>query len=202
MATGDSSNAGPLRVSATLGNIGDSEWSTELGAARIDELHLEAAEAQRSRFRKRTAGGMDIAIALERDIPLRDGDVLHWDEDARTAVIARIDLGEVLVIDLSTLLGLPPETLLSRCVAVGHAIGNQHWQAVVKAGQVYVPMAVAPEVMEAVLETHRTEGVSWWFARGADILPALAPDEARLLFAGDTAGHSHLPAGGPDGATS
>lgn len=202
MATGDGSNAGSLRISATLGNVSDSAWSTALGGAKIDELHLDAGEAQRSRFRKRTAGGLDVAIALQRGVQLRDGDVLQWDEDMRTAVVARIDLGDVLVVDLSRLLELPPETLLSRCIAVGHAIGNQHWQALVKGCQVYVPIAVAPEAMEAVLAAHMIEGVSWWFAQGADILPALAPDETRLLFASGTGGHSHLPASPADEGTS
>jgi urease accessory protein len=201
METGDRPSAELLRVSAVLGNMSDGDWPAKLGASRIDVLHLGAAEAQRSRLRKRTAGGMDVAIGLERGVQLCDGDVLHWDEAERTALVARVDLGEVLVIDLSSLLEEPVETLLSRCVEVGHAVGNQHWPAVVKASQVYVPLTVSQEAMEAVMEAHRIEGVSWWFARGADVLPDLAPHEARLLFAGGAGGESHLSAGPGDEAT-
>jgi urease accessory protein len=191
MEDGDRSDAAPLRVSTVLGNMSDGEWPARLAAARIDVLRLDAAEAQRSRLRKRTEGGIDVALGLERGVQLRDGDVLQWHEDAQTALVARVDLGEVMVIDLSSLLDEPVETLLSRCVEVGHAVGNQHWPAVVKASQVFVPLTVAQEITESVMQTHRIAGVSWWFARGADVLPLLAPQEARLVFAGSGAGHSH-----------
>ncbi|HSR82750.1 MAG TPA: hypothetical protein VLM11_01035 [Streptosporangiaceae bacterium] len=190
MRTGDHASAAPLRVSAALGNMGEADWPTTLAAAQIDVLHLDAAETQRSRFRKRTESGLDVAIALDRGVQLHDGDVLHFDRNAGTAVVARVDLGDVLVIDLSSLLDQPVESLLSRCIEVGHAVGSQHWPAVVRASHVYVPLAVTKDAMEAVLEAHRIEGVSWWFARGAEVLPELAPQQARLLFAG-SAGQSH-----------
>jgi urease accessory protein len=197
MEAGERHDAAPLRVSAVLGNMSDGDWPARLAAARIDVLSLDAAQAQRSRLRKRTEGGIDVALGLERGVQLRDGDVLQWNQNAQTALVVRVDFGEVMVIDLSSLLDDPVETLLSRCIEVGHAVGNQHWPAVVKASQVYVPLTVAQETMESVLETHRIAGVSWWFARGADVLPLLAPQEARLLFAGSGAGHSHQSAAGP-----
>jgi urease accessory protein len=179
-----------LRVSAVLGNAADGDWPNRLRASRIDHLALDAVEAQRSRLRKRTADGLDVAIALERGVQLRDGDVLRWDEARRAAVVARIDLRDVLVIDLSGLLREPAEALLSRCVEVGHALGNQHWPAVVKASHVYVPLALASKAMEAVMEAHGLAGVSWSFARGAEVLPLLSAAEARRLF-GVVSGHDH-----------
>jgi urease accessory protein len=196
MSAGDSVDAPMLRVSAVLGNAAEGDWPARLREAQIDQLALDAVEAQRSRLRKRTAGGLDVAIALERGVQLREGDVLGWDEARRTAVVARIDLRDLLVIDLSSLLGEPAETLLSRCVEVGHALGSQHWPAVVKASQVYVPLMPARNTMEAVLEAHRLEGVSWWFARGAEVLPSLSPPEARRLF-GAVQGHDHNSDHGP-----
>jgi urease accessory protein len=179
-----------LRVSAVLGNVADGDWPDRLRASRIDQVALDAVEAQRSRLRKRTAGGLDVAIALDRGAQLRDGDILGWDEAGQTAVVARIDLRDVLVIDLSTLLGEPVETLLSRCLEVGHALGNQHWPAVVKGRQVYVPLALTRASMEAVMEAHRLAGVDWWFARGPEILPRLSASEARRLF-GAVQRHDH-----------
>jgi urease accessory protein len=196
MEARDLPDAAPLRVNTVLGNLSDGDWSATLMPSRIDVLHLDAAEAQRSRLRKQTAAGIDVALALDRGVQLRDGDVVKWDERERTAIVARIDLGDLLVIDLSSLLEEPAQTLLSRCVEVGHAVGNQHWPAVVKASQVYVPLTMAQETMESVLETHRIAGVSWWFARGAEVLPSLTTHEARLLFAGGGAGHSHQSAAG------
>lgn len=194
MDTRDYPNAAMLGVPAVLGNTADGGWSARLRGARIDVLALTVAEAQRTRLRKRAASGADVAIALERGVQLRDGDVLGWDEASQTAVVVRVDLPDVMVVDLSALVAESIQTLLSRCVEVGHALGSQHWPALVKASEVYVPLTVAQEAMEAVMQTHRIEGVSWWFARGAEVMPYLAPHEARLLFASGTAEHSHLSA--------
>lgn len=200
MTTGDRASGPLLVASAVLGNIADGDWRDRLRGSRVDVLTLDAAEAQRCRLRKRSAGGTDVAIAVERGVQLRDGDVLHWDEDGRTALVARLDLGDVLVIDLSALLDEPAETLLSRCVEVGHALGNQHWPAVVKASRVYVSQTVSQAAMEAVIKAHRLESVRWWFARGGEVLPYLAPNEARLLFAGAPR-HSHPSAAPADEET-
>jgi len=181
-----------LSVCAVLGNTADGGWQSRLRGAVIDVLALDAAEAHRTRLRKRTAGGTDVAIALERGAQLRDGDVLDWDEAKQAAVVVRVDLPDVMIVDLSALLGDPAQTLLARSVEIGHALGNQHWPALVKGAQVIVPMTVAPDVMATVLHTHDVDNVSYSFARGADVQPQLAPHEARLLFAGP-AGHSHLP---------
>lgn len=201
MTTGDRADTGLLRVAAVLGQMSEGDWPARLARAEVDVLRLDQAESQRSRLRKRTESGTDVAIALERGAQLRDGDVLAWDKASQTAVVARVDLGDVLVIDLSSLLNEPAETMLSRCVQVGHALGNQHWPAVVKASQVYVPVTVGQEVMDAVMQTHRLEGVGWWFAQGAEVLPYLSPHEARRLF-GATPGHEHAPDPGSSGLES
>jgi urease accessory protein len=185
-----------LRVSAVLGNAADGDWPARLRESRIDQLALDPVEAQRSRIRKRTTGGLDVAIALDRGVQLRDGDVLGWDEPHRTAVVARIDLRDVLVIDLSSLFGEPAETVASRCVEVGHALGNQHWPAVVKASQVFVPLTLTRAAMEAVLEAHGLAGVSWRFASGGEVLPRLSPPEARRLL-GSAQGHDDSRDPGP-----
>lgn len=181
-------------VSAVLGNTADGSWAARVRGARIDVLVVTAAEAQRARLRRRTAGGTDIAIALERGAALRDGDVLGWDEASQTAIVVRVDLPDVMVVDLSPLLDGPARTLLARSVELGHALGNQHWPAVIKGTRVYVAVTVAPRVIATVLKTHDIEGVSCSFAPGAEVWRQLAPHEARLLFTGP-AGHSHLSAG-------
>ena len=189
-------NAPLVRVSAVLGQMTEGPWPARLSRSRVDVLRLNQATAQRSRLRAVSDGGTEVAISLERGTQLRDGDVLRWDAANRIALVARIDFGEVLVMDVSALLGEPASTLLERCVEVGHALGNQHWPAVVKDSQIYVPLTLTREVMAAVLNAHRLEGITWFFAPGADVLPHLAPHEARRLF-GAAARHQHLPPGAP-----
>jgi urease accessory protein len=117
---------------------------------------------------------------------------LAWDQARRAAIVARVHLKEVLIIDLGALLDLPREVALARCVELGHALGNQHWPAVIKGSRVYVPLTVARAVMASVMKTHSFAGVTYEFVPGADVTARLAPREARRLF-GAAGGHSHGP---------
>jgi len=72
-----------------------------------------------------------VAIALDRGAQVRDGHVLAWNGAARAAVVARVDLNDVLVIDLSGLAAMPAEVAMVTCVELGHALGNQHWPPVI-----------------------------------------------------------------------
>lgn len=181
-----------VRVDAVLGSSAASEWAGRLRTAHVDVLRLGQADAQKSRLRTTTSSGTEVAVSLDRGTQLRDGDVLYWDEERRSAIVARVDLKDVMVIDLSPLLDGPPEVSMARCVELGHALGNQHWAAVVKGQRVYVPLTVARAVMASVMKTHSFEGVTYEFAPGADVIPRLAPHEARRLF-GAAEGHRHLP---------
>jgi len=187
-----------LRVRSVLGRQTEGVWPGRLSRSRVEVLRLSQSDAHRTKLRRRTDSGTEVAVTLERGTVLRDGDVLCWDERSRTALVARVDLGEVMVIDLSASLGEGPEVILRRGVQVGHALGNQHWPAVVSGSRVYVPLMVARDVMAAVVDTHAFEGISCTFAPGDEVAPTLAAQDARLLFAG-VGGHRHEVASRPAG---
>jgi urease accessory protein len=191
-ASDTSSNADRVLIRATrlLGNMADEPWRSRLADARVDVLRLDQAQAQKSRMRKATESGTDVAIALDRGVQVRDGDVLAWNGAARAAVVARVELNDVLVIDLSGLAAVPAEAAMATCVGLGHALGNQHWPAVIEGTRVYVPLTVARAVMASVMKTHAFEGISYAFTSGAEVIPYLAPHESRRLF-GAADGHQH-----------
>ena len=147
---------------------------------------------QRSRLRRTTGRGRDLAVSLARDRRLRDGDVLIWDEAARQAVVARIHLEQVMVLDLAPLLTRSPDLAARSVFELGHAIGNQHWPAVVRGTTIYVPVTVDARVMASVMRPHGFDDVEPRFVAGQEVLPYLAPHEARRLFGGADQGvHSH-----------
>jgi urease accessory protein len=173
-----------ILVEEILGNAEDPQWAARLAAGSVDPLVLDHWEGQKNRLRKKTAGGVEIAISLDRNSFLRDGDVLVWDATSARAVVARISVRDVMVIHLDALSALPPEIALRTCVELGHALGNQHWPALVKGTRVYVPLTVDRQVMASVMKTHRFEDIRYEFVAGGEVVPYLAPHESRRLFGG------------------
>lgn len=197
-----------ILVDTILGNAATPEWSERMASANIDTLELDHWEAQKSRFRKRTADGTELAVSLDRGTFVRDGDVLLWDAEAPALVLARIRLRDVMVIELGGLIAQADsadaqreddalstsalEVALRTCVELGHALGNQHWPALVKGTKVYAPLTVDRKVMSSVMKTHGFEGIQYGFVPGSEIVPYLAPHESRRLFgAAEGAVHSH-----------
>ena len=74
-------------VETVLGNIKDEAWKDRLAEAEIDLLELSQWDAQKNRLRKDTRNGQTVAVSLDRDTFLRDGDVLLWDDGENRAVV-------------------------------------------------------------------------------------------------------------------
>lgn len=179
-------------IEKVLGNTSDPAWESRLADASVDVLELSQWDAQKNRLRKETRSGLSLAISLDRNAFLHNGDILLWDEDAKRAVVCKIDLCDVLVVDLHVLEGQAPAQIIERAVRLGHALGNQHWPAVVKDHLIYVPVTVDRKVVNSVMNTHHFEGISHSFLRGEEILDTLEPAEARRLFGGSEIPlHSH-----------
>lgn len=171
-----------------LGNVNTSpEWKERLAGADVDYIFLDQWTAQKSRFLGKGVSGAEYPIALARHTQIVDGDVIDFDPKAKRGVVLRLKLSPVLVVDLSRLKDMAHEKIISICVELGHAIGNQHWPAVVKGTTVYVPLTVDKKVMESVMDTHHIEGITYRFEEGLSVIPYLAPHEIRRLFGG--AGH-------------
>jgi len=182
-----------ILIETVLGNAADRQWFERLAAGSVDMLALDHWEAQKNRFRKKTASGLDVAVSLDRGAFLRDGDVLHWDAATRCAVVAKMSLPEVMIIHLEELNALPLEIAMRTCVEIGHALGNQHWPALTKGASIYVPLIVDQKVMASVMKAHRFEAVRYEFAPGGEIIPCLAPHESRRLFGGaEGLVHTHM----------
>jgi urease accessory protein len=180
-------------IETVIGNINDREWAKRLSGANIDILELDQWEAQKNRFRKRTPTGTELAVALDRGTVIRDGDILVWEPSKAIGIAVRIRLREVMVVHLDGLAHLAHETVMRTCLELGHALGNQHWPALIKGVHVYVPLTVDRKVMASVMDTHRFEDIRYEFVPGSEVVPYLAPHESRRLFGGaEGQVHSHV----------
>jgi urease accessory protein len=179
-----------------LGNAADAEWQGRLAGAAIDVLALDQWEAQKSRLRKRTAGAVELALSLDRNHHLHDGDILVWNEAERRAIVARIALNDVMIVDLGALKGEALDVVVRTIFELGHALGNQHWPAIVKGDRVFVPLTIDRKVMMSVMKTHAFSHIAYEFVPGVEVIPYVTPHEARRLFGGaGAASHAHPPAG-------
>ncbi len=183
-----------------LGNTSDPEWAALARGAEVERLALDPWTAQKSRFVESTDHGRECAVALDRHTRLRDGDVLEYDAAGGRMIVVSLRLNDVLEVDLGALAETDPETIIRTAVELGHAVGNQHWPAVVRGTKIYVPLTVDRKVMSSVMQTHGFEGIRWAFKPGSEVIPYLAPHEIRRLFGGATpephthshdAGHLH-----------
>lgn len=190
-------------ITEIIGNIREPEWHDKLHDAQVEHVFLDQWTAQKSRFLGKGDQGNEYPVALKRQTQVKDGDIIAFNPETGTAAVIRLALNPVLVIDLSSLDKMPPDDIIRISVELGHAIGNQHWPAVVKRTKVYIPLTVDKKVMLAVLETHHIEDITYRFEEGTEIIPYLAPHEIRRLFGGagheshahvhtDASGHPHI----------
>lgn len=177
-----------------LGNINTSEeWAHKLEETEVDYVFLDQWTAQKSRFLAKGMSEKEYPVALKRHTQVADGDVIYYNPEEGKAAVLRIKLNPVLVIDLAGIADKDKETIIRISLELGHAIGNQHWPAVVKGTQVYVPLTVDKKVMLSVLQTHHIEGISFEFKEGQETIPYLAPHEIRELFGGAShESHAHV----------
>ena len=174
-----------------LGNIHTPEWKERAAGLEIDFIPLDQWTAQKSRFLARGESGEEYPIALARQTQVVDGDIVFLDESAGKMGVLRLDLNPVLVLDLSSIKNEDAESIIRRSLELGHAIGNQHWPAVVKGAKIYVPLTVDKKVMLSVMDTHHLEGVSYEFQEGREVIPYMAPHEIRRLFGGASHENHH-----------
>ncbi len=167
-----------------IGNIHSPIWKKRLQEVEAEWIELDRWTAQKSRLAVSGDRGGDYHIALKRHTRLLDGDILLYDAAQQRLVGVRIDLGEVLLIEFDPHALLSEEERLERTFELGHAIGNQHWPAVIKHHRIYLPLVVDRKVMERVLETHHIEGFRYTFRPGEEVIPFLSPHELRRLFGG------------------
>ncbi len=180
-----------------IGNSHTPEWQPLIEKATIDYIELDQWNAQKSRLLAIGNSGRPYAMAFGRGTRLSDGDIIAYDNEAQTASIVRLKLGDVLVVDLSSLMRLPRNEAIATAIEIGHAIGNQHWAALTRGESLFIPLTVDRKVMLSVLHTYNFDTISYTFRPGSEIVPFLSPSEIRTLFGSSSphehANHNHQP---------
>lgn len=177
--------------SEILGNIHEPKWKDQLAELDVEYIPLDQWTAQKSRFLAKSECGNEYPIALKRQTQVVDGDIVFYDKEKKHIAVLKLELNPVLIIDMSSIASHSPEDIIRRSLELGHAIGNQHWPAVIKGTKIYVPLTVDKKVMLSVMDTHHLEDVSYEFQPGRNVIPYMAPHEIRRLFGGASHENHH-----------
>lgn len=130
---------------------------------RAERLSVRWSEASRSRLRRETEAGTDVAIDVPRGSYLAEGAVLH-DDDQRLIVVDRPPEPTLRVrVDPN----LPPETLVRHVALVAHAFGNQHVPLEVEGGEIRVPITTSEALARETVSNLDLPGAS----TTADLVP-------------------------------
>jgi urease accessory protein len=121
-----------------LGVLGEKRYT----GRRIERLPVRWSEAPRSRLRRKTDAGTDIAIDVPRDTYLAEGLVLA-DDGQRVVVVERLPelaLRVTIDPDLST------ADFVRHSALIAHAFGNQHVPLEVVDGEIRLPITTSERV--------------------------------------------------------
>ena len=180
-----------IRVTEILGNIHSGGWNSEAEQLNVRRIDIKEWTAQKSRFVAYDDFGEEYHFCLDRHTQLRDGDVVAFDKGANLITIINLHLQDIMVIDMRELLNQPLDVALSLAVEIGHALGNQHWAAVVRGKKIYVPLILDRKVMQSVMQSHHFDHISYSFRPAQEVIPYLSPQEVRRLLGGSHSDSHH-----------
>lgn len=130
-----------ITVRSILGNVRSEGKLRELFENfqienKVERVLLSRMEAQRSRIRRTSDRGTDIAISLDNGFALKHGDVLLVEENR--LILVEYEPEDVL--GFKIIGNLPYEQKITVAIKLGHIIGNLHKPLSTKGEVIYVPL--------------------------------------------------------------
>jgi urease accessory protein len=136
-----------IHINKIVGNINsDSDlqekYQTMTKNDNVEKIQVSRLEADRTRIRKLSNKGTDLALTMEPGSHIYDGDVLLLTEEKM--VIARRESENVIIISLSS--DISTQQILETAIKLGHIIGNMHRPIKITNNKVYFPIQSDSEI--------------------------------------------------------
>ncbi|HJR48500.1 MAG TPA: hypothetical protein VJ799_10135 [Nitrososphaeraceae archaeon] len=109
---------------------------------KVEKIQLSRLEADRTRMRKLSNKGTDLALTMEPSSHINEGDVLLLTEEKM--VIAERESENVAIISLNN--DVSAKQIMETAVKLGHIIGNMHRPIKVTNNKVYFPIQSDSEI--------------------------------------------------------
>jgi urease accessory protein len=170
-----------LVAETVLGTTEDDDLAARVERADSLTVVVDSDQRRRSRFRTEASDGTEVGVTVGKT--LADGDVLEADEHL---LVVRLDTVQAMILDLTSAAG--PS---AAAVALGHAIGNRHWEIAVRGAAVLLPVAESRDRMERAVAPHLPEGTT---VRYEDVDPSLFDGHSAFADGhehGDMGDHHH-----------
>jgi len=138
-----------ITITSVIGNVRSDK---KLGDAyqrlskenKVERVLLSRMEAQRSRMRRISDAGTDIAISLEQGSMLKHGDVLLADENK--LIVVEYEPEDMMGFKIKDELSIEQKVTIA--IKLGHIIGNLHRPICTKGNTTYMPIQSESEVAD------------------------------------------------------
>ena len=136
-----------IHINKIIGNINsDSDlherYQTMMKNDKVEKIQISRLEADRTRVRKLSNKGTDLALTMEPSSHINDGDVVLLTE--QKMIIAKRESENVVIISLND--DISSQQILEIAIKLGHIIGNMHRPIRVTNNKVYFPIQSDSEI--------------------------------------------------------
>lgn len=136
-----------IHINKIIGNINSDshlkdKYQDMLRRDHVERIEITRLESERSRIRKVSDKGTDLALIMIPGSHINDGDVLLLTEEKM--VIAKRISESVAIISLKG--DISADQLFERVIKLGHTIGNMHRPIRVANGKIYFPIQSESEI--------------------------------------------------------
>lgn len=136
-----------IHIDRIIGNINsDSDlhekYQNMMKNNKVEKIQISRLEADRTRIRKLSDKGTDLALTLIPGSHIDDGDVVMLTEEKM--VIAKRESENVVIVSLNS--DISTKQILETAIKLGHIIGNMHRPIKVTNNKVYFPIQSDSEI--------------------------------------------------------
>lgn len=136
-----------IHIDNIIGNINSDshlkdKYHVMLRNDQVERIEITRVESERSRIRKVSDKGTDLALIMVPGSHINDGDVLLLTEE-KMVIVKRIS-ENVAIISLKR--NLSQDQLFDMATKLGHTIGNMHRPIKITNGKIYFPIQSQSEI--------------------------------------------------------
>jgi len=136
-----------IHINKIIGNINfdshlNDKYKDMMKNGRVEKIEITRLESDRTRMRKTSDKGTDLALVIDAGSHINDGDVVLLTEDKMVIAIRVSE--NVATISLKGIMS--EDQLFKTAIKLGHTIGNMHRPIKITNGKISFPIQAQSEI--------------------------------------------------------